>query len=180
MPENVRVQMFGDLRASLGLWASKNQGAGDGGIGMNWLWYVIGVGAGVANPFQSGTNAELNKQLGSPVWAGVFVYATGLAGLLLLQGILRQAFPGSARMLAVSPWAWSGGLISIASTMAGLTLAQRMGSGVFTGVTVTAALVTSVALDQMGAIGFRQHTASPARMAGCALMIAGVWMISRF
>jgi len=134
----------------------------------------------VANPFQSGTNAELNKQLGAPLWAGIVVYVTGLGGLLSLQLILRQAFPGSERIVAVSPWAWAGGLISIASTMAALTLAQRMGSGVFTGITVTAALVTSVLLDGMGAVGFRQHTASPARLAGCALMIAGVWMISRF
>ncbi len=147
---------------------------------MTWIWYLIAVAAGVANPFQSGTNAELNKQLGSPLWAGIVVYATGLAGLLLLQIFLRQAFPASGKILAVSGWAWAGGLISIASTMAGLTLAQRMGSGVFTGITVTAALVTSVALDQVGAIGFRQHLASPARVAGCVLMIAGAWMISRF
>lgn len=147
---------------------------------MTWLWVVIAIGAGIANPFQAGTNAELNKQLGTPLWAGVAVYATGLGGLLLLQLVLRQALPTSDRMLAVTPWAWAGGLISIASTLAGLTLAQRMGSGVFTGITVTAALVTSVALDQMGAIGFRQHSASPARMLGCALMVAGVWMISRF
>ncbi len=147
---------------------------------MAWLWLVIAVVAGVANPFQSGTNAELNKQLGTPIWAGVVVYATGLGGLLLTQLFVRQAFPESGRMLMVSPWAWMGGLISIASTMAGLMLAQRMGSGVFTGITITAALVSSVMLDQMGAIGFRQHSASPARLAGCVLMIAGVWMISRF
>jgi len=147
---------------------------------MIWLWYVIAVGAGIANPFQAGTNAELNKQMGASLWAGIVVYATGLGGLLLLQMVLRQAFPASERILAVSPWAWAGGLISIASTMAGLTLAQRMGAGVFTGITVTAALVTSVLLDQMGAVGFRQHTASAARLAGCALMVAGVWMISRF
>ena len=147
---------------------------------MTWLWYVIAVGAGVANPFQSGTNAQLNKQLGSPLWAGGIVYATGLAGLVILQLVYRQPIPASDRIHAVNSWAWTGGLISIASTMAGLTLAQRMGSGVFTGITVTAALVSSVVLDQLGAIGFRQHTASPARLCGCALMVAGVWLISRF
>ena len=114
------------------------------------------------------------------MWAGILVYATGLAGLLVLQIFLRQAFPATGRIASVSPWAWMGGLISIASTMAGLTLAQRLGSGTFTGLSVTAALVSSVVLDQMGAIGFRQHTASPMRVAGCALMVAGVWMISRF
>ncbi len=147
---------------------------------MSWIIYAIAVGAGLANPFQSGTNAELNKQLGAPLWAGIWVYASGLVGLLLMLIFLRQAFPVTGEMLAVSPWAWTGGLISIASTMAGLMLAQKLGSGVFTGISVTAALVMSVALDQMGAIGFKQHTMSPMRMVGCALMIGGVWMISRF
>ena len=147
---------------------------------MSWLLYAVAVAAGLANPFQSGTNAELNKQLGTPLWAGIWVYASGLAGLLLVQFFVRQAFPSIDKVHGVSSWAWSGGLISIASTMAGLTLAQKMGSGVFTGISVTASLVMSVALDQMGAIGFRQHTASPLRLFGCALMIAGVWLISRF
>ena len=43
--------------------------------------------------FQSGTNAELNKQLWAPVWTGILVYVTRLAGLLLVQLALREAFP---------------------------------------------------------------------------------------
>jgi transporter family-2 protein len=74
----------------------------------------------------------------------------------------------------------AGGLISIASTMAGLTLAQKFGSGLFTGLSITAAVVTSVVLDQFGLIGFRQHSTSPGRMLGCGLMIAGVWLVARF
>ncbi len=147
---------------------------------MTWMIWLVAIGAGLANPFQSGTNAELNKQLGRPFWAGVVVYGTGLLGLLLMQVFLREALPAAGRAGSVPWWAWAGGLISIASTMAGLTLAQRLGSGTFTGISVTAALVSSVVLDQMGWIGFRQHTASPGRLLGCALMVAGVWMVSRF
>jgi transporter family-2 protein len=147
---------------------------------MIWLNILIAIAAGAANPFQSGTNAQLNKQLQHPLWAGVVVYATGLAGLLLVQLFVREAFPSLSQASGVSRWAWLGGLISIASTMAGLLLAQKMGSGIFTGVSLTAGLLTSVALDHFGLVGFKQHTASPARMAGCALMVAGIWMISKF
>ncbi len=147
---------------------------------MNLVAYLIAIASGAANPFQSGANAELNKQLASPVWAGLFVYATGLLGLLLAQLVLRQAFPTHQAIDGVRPWAWLGGLISIASTLAGLTLAQRLGSGVFTGLTLTASLLTSVVLDHFGWVGFRQHPASPARLGGCALMVAGVWIVSRF
>ena len=147
---------------------------------MLWLTYVIAIASGAANPFQSGTNAELNKQFGQPVWAGIVVYATGLGGLLLVQLFLRQPLPGAERVGTVHWWAWFGGLISIASTMAGLMLAQRLGAGVFTGLTITASVLTSVALDHFGLIGFRQHAASPMRMVGCALLIGGIWIVGRF
>src|SRR5665213_1343752 len=114
---------------------------------MSWLLYLITIAAGAANPFQSGTNAELNKQLGQPLWAGTIVYASGLAGVLLLQAIFGHAFPSAAKIKEIHWWAWLGGLISIASTMAGLTLAQKFGSGLFTGLSITAAIVTSVVLD---------------------------------
>ena len=147
---------------------------------MSLFAYLIAIAAGAANPFQSGANAELNKQIGSPVWAGIFVYASGLLGLLLAQIVLRHAFPASDRITEVRAWAWLGGLISIASTLAGLTLAQKLGSGVFTGLTLTASIATSVALDHLGWVGFRQHSASPARLAGCALMVVGLWMVAKF
>ena len=146
---------------------------------MTLVFVLIALAAGAANPFQSGTNAQLNKQIAQPVWAGIWVYATGLLGILLVQLFLRQPVPHSQAISAVKPWAWLGGLISIASTMAGLMLAQKMGSGIFTGLTLTASLVTSVVLDQFGLIGFAQKTASPARLVGCGLMVVGAWMISR-
>ena len=77
-------------------------------------------------------------------------------------------------------WAWLGGLISIISTMVGLTIAQKMGSGLFTGCSLTASLITSVVLDQFGLVGFRQHTASPGRLAGCCFLTAGIWLVARF
>ncbi len=147
---------------------------------MSWILAVIALAAGAANPFQSGTNAELNKQLNQPLWAGVIVYASGLLGVALLQAMLGHRFPSLAAVRSVPWWAWLGGLISVGSTLAGLTLAQKLGSGVFTGLSITAAIVTSVLLDQFGFLGFRQHTASPARIAGCALMIAGLWLVARF
>ena len=147
---------------------------------MTWVVFLIALAAGASNPLQSGTNAQLNKQLGSPMWAGVIVYLSGLLFLLLIQMFVRQALPGTEKALLVSPWAWFGGIISIAATMAGLTLAQKLGSGLFTGLSLTAATISSVLIDQFGWIGFKQHTASPGRLAGCALLIAGIWLVARF
>ena len=146
---------------------------------MTWLLFMAALAAGTANPFQSGANAELNKQIGQPVWASMIVYATGMCGLVVLLLLSRHAFP-SDKLASVPWWAWLGGLVSVLSTFIALTIAQRMGSGLFTGASVTASLVVSVLLDHFGLLGFRQHTASPARVAGCALMVAGLWVIARF
>jgi transporter family-2 protein len=145
---------------------------------MTFFILLVAIAAGAANPFQSGANAELNKQLGAPLWTAVAVYVSGLAGILLLQLFLRQPLP-AGRFAGVPAWAWLGGLISIAPTLAGLTLAQKLGAGIFTAISVTAALATSVLLDHFALAGFRQHPASPARIAGCALMVAGLWIIAR-
>ena len=147
---------------------------------MSWLIALIALASGAANPFQAGTNAELNKQLHNPLWATISVYATGLLAVLLVQLVARQALPASSTLRNVPWWAWTGGLISIASTVAGLTLAHRLGSGLFTGLTLTASVITSVLLDQFGLCGFKQHPASPLRATGCALLIAGVWLVARF
>ena len=147
---------------------------------MPWVLFVLALAAGAANPFQSGANSQLSRHLGSPVWAGVIVYASGLAGVLVLQLFLREPLPAAARIGQVDGWAWVGGLVSIASTMAGLMLAHKLGSGVFTGLSITSAIAVSVLLDHFGWLGFRQHTASPLRMAGCALMVAGLWLVARF
>lgn len=140
--------------------------------------FLVAILAGAANPFQSTTNGQLNKQLGHPVWAGIAVYATGLTGMLLIQAFTRESLP-AGRVGAVNWWAWTGGLISILSTLAGLMLVQKLGAGIFTSLSVTASLVVSVLLDQFGLLGLRQHSASPGRLLGCGLLIAGVWLVSR-
>jgi bacterial/archaeal transporter family-2 protein len=146
---------------------------------LNLFIALIALASGAANPFQAATNAQLNKQSHSPLWAGIFIYASGLLGLLAAQVFVRQAFPGAA-LREVNWWAWLGGLISILSTMVGLTLTQKLGSGLFTGLSLTAAVVTSVLLDHFGIVGLKQHAASPGRLVGCALLVAGIWCVAKF
>lgn len=146
---------------------------------MAWLALLVAVLGGAANPFQGATNAELNRRLAQPIWAGVVVYASGLVGLLLVVAAMRQVFP-AGRASEVPWWAWMGGLISLGSTMSGLLMTQKLGSGLFTAASLTTAVLVSVSLDHFGAVGLRQHTASVGRMAGCALLIAGVWLVAKF
>lgn len=147
---------------------------------MNPLFLLFAVVGGMLNTVQSGANAQLRKSLDQPVLAGAAVYATGLAGLLLLLAFTHFERPSAEKLAATPWWAWFGGALSIASTMAGLMLARKLGAAVFTSLSLTAAIVTSVLLDHLGWVGFEVHRANPMRLIGCGLMIAGIVMISRF
>ena len=145
---------------------------------MGWFAAVFAILSGAANPVQSAAHGQLNKQLGQWAWAGTVVYAVGLFGMLATLAVVRQPAPvGNAH--AVSWWAWLGGLISIFSTIAALLLVQKLGSGIFTSLSVTSALLMSVPLDQFGLLGIKQHPVSIGRLIGCGLLIAGVWLVGR-
>jgi transporter family-2 protein len=149
-------------------------------VGVNWISYLLAIGAGAANPAQAGANAELRKALGLAIFTAIAVYISGLIGVLIIQVFVREAMPTTDKLAQVPWWAWTGGLLSIASTMAGLTLAQRMGSGVFTGLSVTASLAMSIVLDNYGWVGFKVHPASWPRVLGCGFMIVGLWLVAKF
>jgi transporter family-2 protein len=147
---------------------------------VNWISYLLAIGAGAANPAQAGANAQLGKSLASPGWATVWIYLSGMAAMIVASLLTRSVFPAADKISDTPWWAWMGGFISIASTVAGLTFAQKMGSGVFTGVSVTAALAASIILDHFGWVGFKVHPASLVRVAGTALMVIGLWLVAKF
>jgi transporter family-2 protein len=55
-----------------------------------------------------------------------------------------------------------------------------MGSTYFTATTVTCSLVCAVLLDHMGWIGFEVHRVNLWRITGCALLLAGLFLVSKF
>jgi len=147
---------------------------------MNLLSYVFAALAGLTSPVQSGASSQLNKDLGSPLWTALWVYASGLAGVLIVQLIIRETWPAQKLISGTHWWAWTGGLLSIGLTMTGLTLAHKLGSGLYTGLSLTASLLTSVLLDHFGLMGFEPHRVTAMRGVGAALMIAGIWLIAKF
>ena len=140
---------------------------------------LLALAAGALTPLQ-GTNAELFKFWQAPLWTTIWVYASALAGTLLIQAFARQVLPTAQAVHATPWWAYMGGVLSIVTTLIALMYAQKLGSGMFTGLSLTASVIVSILFDQMGWIGFKQHTASPLRIVGGVLMVGGVWLVSKF
>ncbi len=147
---------------------------------MSLLVYLAAIAAGMSNIVQTGASAQLRKSVDNPIFAATYVYFGGLIIVLLIQLIVREGWPSAEKFLHVPWWAWSSGLLSVGATMAGILLAQRLGAGVFSGISVTVATMTSIALDHFGLVGFKQHPASWPRVLGGGLMIAGLWLVSKF
>ncbi len=139
---------------------------------------LIAILAGALNTVQAGANATLGKALGQPVLAALVVAAANAVVYLAALPFVGLGWPGASRAAQVPWWGWLGGVMGGAYVLAMVFLAGRLGAAVFTGLTVTAGLVTSVLLDHYGWVGFAQHPAGFGRILGCGLMIAGVALIS--
>jgi transporter family-2 protein len=142
--------------------------------------YVIVAAAGAFSAVQAGSNSQLRKSLDQPLLAALLVYATALIPLLIAAAFSRGIELAPAKAAQVPWWAWLGGPLSIVSTMAGLLLARKMGSLAFVATTVTCSLVCSVFLDHLGWVGFAIHRVNGGRLAGCALLLAGMFLVSKF
>ena len=148
---------------------------------MTWIFAPFAVLLGVALTTQVATNAQLGKALGNEYIPAAANMAIGLIATVALTWSLTSNWP-SREMLRAAPWyAWfAGGLMGTIYLTGTILLAPKLGAGELIGLVIAGQLVFSVLLDHFGWIGFAQHTAGPARLVGCALMIAGVFLISKF
>src|SRR6266550_4324466 len=124
---------------------------------MGCILYLFVMAAGYFSAVQAGANAQLRKSPDQPLLAALWVYSSALVALLSALPFTRLAGFAQSQAAEVPWWAWLGGLLSITSTMAGLMLAEKMGSMFFTATTVTCSMICSVFLDHFGWVGFEVH-----------------------
>lgn len=146
---------------------------------MKALLYVFVAVAGALTSVEAGSNAKLTESLGGPWWAAIAFSLLTLALLTVAAVALGGAVPW-ARAGGVPWWGWLGGAISAVYVVSMLVAPQRLGAGLFTGLTVTAAVIASIALDHYGLVGFKQHTAGLGRLIGAVLMVAGLVCVAVF
>ena len=148
------------------------------------MLYIVIAMSGFLIAIQAGCNATLEKSLQNPVLSAFLSFCAGTAALLLAFGIhaaiTRTPMPRAAQWSSVPWWGWVGGALGAIYILCMVLTAEKVGSGIFVGLTVTATIVASLAMDHYGLLGFKQHTAGPGRILGGALMIAGMLLIGKF
>ena len=148
------------------------------------MLYVVIAFTGFLIAIQAGCNATLEKSLQNPVLSAFLSFCAGTFALLFALAInaavTGKAMPRAAQWTAVPWWGWLGGALGAVYILCMVLTAQKVGSGVFIGLTVTATIVASLVMDHYALLGFQRHTAGPGRIIGGALMIAGMLLIGKF
>jgi transporter family-2 protein len=144
-----------------------------------WLYPII-LAAGALQAWGPPMNNALRGALENPWLASLvsFLPIIALLGCLLL--CLPSPLPSAQGLTAMPWWAPLGGVIGAFAVVAGLLFVGTVGAGAFAGLTITANILMSLAIDKFGMFGLPVHELSLGRIAGAALMVAGIALISKF
>lgn len=138
---------------------------------------LFAVAAGLCVAIQSPSNAMLARAGGS-VWFAATVSFLGGTAVLLAIWLLYDRTPLAA-IRAAPPWAWVGGLYGVVFVAAVAYATPRLGLAVTLTITIAAQLSMAVAVDHFGWLGLREQPVTPTRLAGLALVVAGVLLVRR-
>ena len=135
--------------------------------------------AGALQALGNAMNAQLRGRMVNPWLAAtvsflpiVFVFVT----LFLVMPTPLPTLDGLGRM----PWyAPLGGLAGAVAVFGGLAFIDKVGAGPFNGLTLTANIVTSLAMDALGLFGLQAAGFKPLPWLGGLLMAVGVVFIAR-
>ncbi len=114
-----------------------------------WVFPFIIVG-GILQTCGAAMNAQLNTSLTNKWLASTVSFSLITAFFICMFAIFPSPLPSAGNLAAMPWWAPLGGLVGAVQVYAGLTLVNKVGAGPFVGLTVTAALIASLAVDHFG------------------------------
>lgn len=145
------------------------------------MCYAIALLAGLAVVIQAGVNSELKLSINNPILTALLSFCVGT--IFLFMYILltnRTPLPSLTTLAGISWWKWTGGLLGAIYITAVIIVSPRIGAANTIGFIVAGQLIAAVIFDHFGWIGFPVKMISLGRIAGVALLIAGVYLIRRF
>jgi transporter family-2 protein len=144
-------------------------------------WVVLGLAAGAGLPIQGAINAQLNAELDATTAVGAFSFLVATAAMaVVLGGFLAAGAPRPRvePLRGVPWWGWLGGLCGATYVTAVFTLIPEIGAAPVVVLTVAGQQLASVAVDRYGLLRLPRREISRRRLAGVALLLCGVALMT--
>ena len=146
---------------------------------MRELAYLLGIVAGFGITLQVGMNSRLRTLLQSANTAALVSFLVGTFALATLFVVTRAPVPDRNVISSVPWWAWLGGLMGAFYVAISTVVASQLGAAALLALGLLGQLTLALAADHYGWMGLPEHPITLARLAGVALLGAGVWLITR-
>lgn len=145
---------------------------------MNYLFVILAFLIGVTNIIQSGVNSQLRIEVQSPLLASLFSFITGLIGLSLCYAVFdKHPMPTINTLSQISWWKWTGGLLGAFYVLVVVLAVRDLGSANMVCLIIAGQMLATILIDHYGWMGFPVHSINLWRVAGMALIAAGVYMV---
>jgi transporter family-2 protein len=144
-------------------------------------WLCLGLVAGAVLPVQGAINAELNAELDAAIAVGAFSFLVATAAMALALGSVVAAGaprPQVEPLRGVPWWGWLGGLCGATYVTSVFLLMPEIGAAPVVVLTVAGQQLASVAVDRYGLLRLPRRSISRRRLAGVAVLLAGVALIT--
>lgn len=143
------------------------------------LLYPFILVAGALQALGNAMNAQLRGRMVNPWLAATVSFLPIVFVFVTLFLVMPTPLP-RLETLSKMPWyAPLGGLAGAVAVFGGLAFIDKVGAGPFNGLTLTANIITSLALDAFGLFGLQAAGFKPLPWLGGLLMAAGVVFIAR-
>lgn len=142
-----------------------------------WIYLAAAVALGIVVAVQPLLNAILARATGSPITAATISILVAFLGSLVLFGLGDRGDTSRAALATVPWWVYLAGLIGTAFVAGGVVIAPVTGALLFFLCVVGGQLLGAALADHFGAFGLDIRPLSPTRLAGLALVLAGVVLV---
>jgi transporter family-2 protein len=142
------------------------------------LAVTLTAAAGMLVALQAPINSRLGKGVGT-FPAAALSFAVGLVVLMVIALLASDGFGSLGRLGGLPWWAFLGGLLGAAYVANVLVTVRTLGAGGVTAATIAGQLTMAVVIDHFGIAGVARQPVTAARVAGVALLAAGVFLIVR-
>lgn len=143
-----------------------------------WIFPFILLG-GALQTCGAAMNGQLNKSLVNPYLASAVSFLVITFFFVAMFFAVPHPLPTAQSLKTMPWWAVFGGLVGAVQVFAGLTLVNRVGTGTFVALTVSAALIASVVIDHFGWFRMEVHPVTAGKLLGLLLLVGGVFLITK-